>query len=54
MGGDGDFACALEKVSSQGCQVEVVSLKSSTSEALIKTSDRYTDLQDIIQDICKA
>lgn len=53
VGGDGDFACALNKVSSQGCQVEVVSLRSSTSEALIKTSDRYIDLQDIIQDIRK-
>ena len=54
IGGDGDFACALKQVSSQGCQIEVVSLKSSTSEALIKTSDRFTNLQDIVRDIRKA
>lgn len=53
VGGDGDFACALDKVSSQGCQVEVVSLRSATSDALIRSSDRYTDLQDIIKSIRK-
>ena len=53
VGGDGDFACALQKVSSQGCQVEVLSLRSATSEALIKASDRYTDLRDIVPDILK-
>lgn len=53
FGGDGDFACALDKVSSQGCQVEVVSLRSATSEALIRSSDRFTNLQDIIKSIRK-
>lgn len=54
IGGDGDFACALKQVSSQGCQIEVVSLKSITSEALIKTSDRFINLQDIVRNIRKA
>ncbi|MCC3582669.1 MAG: NYN domain-containing protein [Microcoleus sp. PH2017_30_WIL_O_A] len=53
VGGDGDLACALHQVSSQRARVEVVSLRSMTSEALIDVADCYVDLEEIKGKICK-
>jgi len=53
VGGDGDLACALDKVSDQRARVEVVSLRSMTSEALIDVADCYVDLEEIKGKICK-
>ncbi|MBE9188284.1 NYN domain-containing protein [Microcoleus sp. LEGE 07076] len=54
VGGDGDLACALDKVSAQRARVEVVSLRSMTSEALIDVADSYVDLEEIKGKICKS
>ncbi|QYX30525.1 LabA-like NYN domain-containing protein [Sphaerospermopsis torques-reginae] len=51
VGGDGDLACALEQVSRQGIRVEVLGLRSMTSEALIKVADVYTDLAQVKQQL---
>lgn len=53
VGGDGDLACALDKVSDCRARVEVVSLRSMTSEALIDVADSYVDLEEIKGKICK-
>jgi uncharacterized LabA/DUF88 family protein len=53
VGGDGDLACALGKVSDCRARVEVVSLRSMTSEALIDVADSYVDLEEIKGKICK-
>lgn len=53
VGGDGDLACALDKVSDCRARVEVVSLRSMTSEALIDVADYYVDLEEIQGKICK-
>lgn len=53
VGGDGDLACALHQVSSRMARVEVVSLRSMTSEALIDVADSYVDLEEIKGKICK-
>jgi uncharacterized LabA/DUF88 family protein len=49
VSGDGDLAYAVNAVSYQGIRVEVVSLRSMTSDSLINVSDRYIDL-DIIKE----
>jgi len=53
VGGDGDLACALNQVSFQGGRVEVLSLRSMTSEALIDVADCYINLEDVKDKIYK-
>jgi uncharacterized LabA/DUF88 family protein len=45
LSGDGDLAYAVNNVSYRGVQVEVVSLRSMTSDTLINVADCYTDLE---------
>ena len=47
VGGDGDLAYALEQVSRRGIRVEVLGLRTMTSEALINVADMYTDLGQV-------
>ncbi|MDH6100551.1 NYN domain-containing protein [Anabaenopsis sp. FSS-46] len=47
VGGDGDLAYALEQVSRRGIRVEVLGLRTMTSEALINVADVYTDLGQV-------
>lgn len=54
VSGDGDLAYAVDAVSYRGARVEVVSLRSMTSDTLINVSDRYIDLDTIRDDIQKA
>lgn len=54
LSGDGDLSYALNSISYQGVQVEVVSLRSMTSDQLINVADRYTDLYSIQGSISKA
>jgi len=44
VSGDGDLAYAVNAVSYQGVRVEVVSLRSMTSDSLFNVADRYIDL----------
>ncbi|MEO1183345.1 MAG: NYN domain-containing protein, partial [Cyanobacteria bacterium J06636_27] len=53
VSGDGDLAYAVNSVSYRGVRVEVVSLRSMTSDSLINVSDRYIDLEAIKEDIQK-
>jgi uncharacterized LabA/DUF88 family protein len=54
LSGDGDLAYALNSIAYKGVQVEVMSLRSMTSDTLINFSDRYTDLQSIQREISKS
>lgn len=54
VSGDGDLAYAVDAVSYRGIRVEVVSLRSMTSDSLINVADRYIDLENIKEDIQKA
>ncbi|NER00883.1 MAG: NYN domain-containing protein, partial [Cyanothece sp. SIO2G6] len=54
VSGDGDLAYAVDAVSYQGVRVEVVSLRSMTSDSLINVADRYIDLDAIKEDIQKS
>lgn len=54
VSGDGDLAYAVNSASYKGVRVEVVSLRSMTSDSLINVADRYTDLDQIKEDIQKA
>jgi uncharacterized LabA/DUF88 family protein len=54
VSGDGDLAYAVDAVSYRGIRVEVVSLRSMTSDSLINVADRYIDLDAIREDIQKA
>ncbi len=54
VSGDGDLAYAVDAVSYRGIRVEVVSLRSMTSDSLINVADRYIDLDTIKEDIQKA
>jgi uncharacterized LabA/DUF88 family protein len=54
VSGDGDLAYAANAISFQGVRVEVVSLRSMTSDTLINVADLYTDLDSIKQYIQKA
>ncbi|MCM1982692.1 LabA-like NYN domain-containing protein [Lyngbya confervoides] len=54
VSGDGDLAYAVDAVSYRGIRVEVVSLRSMTSDSLINVADRYIDLEHIKDDIRKA
>ncbi len=53
LSGDGDLSYALNSIAYKGVQVEVVSLRSMTSDTLINFADRYTDLQVIQREISK-
>ncbi len=53
VSGDGDLAYAVNAVSYHGVRVEVVSLRTMTSDSLINVSDRYIDLEHIKEDIQK-
>lgn len=53
VSGDGDLAYAVNAVSYQGVRVEVVSLRSMTSDQLINLADRYIDLEMIKDEIKK-
>ncbi len=54
VSGDGDLAYAVDAVSYRGVRVEVVSLRTMTSDSLINVADRYIDLDTIKEDIQKA
>ena len=54
VSGDGDLAYAVDAVSYRGARVEVVSLRSMTSDNLINVADRYIDLDAIKEDIKKS
>lgn len=54
VSGDGDLAYAVDAVSYRGARVEVVSLRSMTSDSLINVADRYIDLDGIREEIQKA
>jgi uncharacterized LabA/DUF88 family protein len=53
VSGDGDLAYAVNAVSYQGSRVEVVSLRSMTSESLIDVADGFVDLDAIKKHIQK-
>ncbi len=53
VSGDGDLAYAVDSISYRGARVEVVSLRSMTSDSLINVADRYIDLDQIKEDIQK-
>lgn len=53
VSGDGDLAYAVNAVGYQGARVEVVSLRSMTSDSLINYADYYVDLSDIKEHIQK-
>lgn len=53
VSGDGDLAYAVDAVSYRGVRVEVVSLRSMTSDSLINVADRYIDLEQVKDDIQK-
>jgi uncharacterized LabA/DUF88 family protein len=53
VSGDGDLAYAADSVSYRGARVEVVSLRSMTSDSLINVADRYIDLDQIKEEIQK-
>jgi uncharacterized LabA/DUF88 family protein len=47
VSGDGDLAYAVNAVSYRGVRIEVVSLRSMTSDSLINYADAYVDLNEI-------
>ncbi|MDJ0618955.1 MAG: NYN domain-containing protein [Calothrix sp. MO_192.B10] len=53
VSGDGDLAYAVNTVSYKGVRVEVVSLRSMTSDSLINVSDYFIDIDSIKQYIQK-
>ncbi|MBE9076596.1 NYN domain-containing protein [Romeria aff. gracilis LEGE 07310] len=53
VSGDGDLAYAVDAASYRGVRIEVVSLRSMTSDSLINVSDRYIDLDGVKNDIKK-
>jgi uncharacterized LabA/DUF88 family protein len=53
VSGDGDLAYAVNAVSYRGVRVEIVSLRSMTSESLVNVADAYVDLNEIKESIQK-
>jgi uncharacterized LabA/DUF88 family protein len=53
VSGDGDLSYAVNAVSYKGARVEVVSLRSMTSDSLINVADRYIDMDAVKEDIQK-
>ena len=54
LSGDGHLAYAVDALSYRGVRVELVSLQSMTSDTLIDLADRYMDLAELQNSICKA
>ncbi len=53
VSGDGDLAYAVNAISYRGARVEVVSLRSMTSDSLINVADSYIDIAAIKDKIQK-
>jgi uncharacterized LabA/DUF88 family protein len=53
LSGDGDLSYAVNAISYRGVKVELVSLRSMTSDHLINVADRFTDLADLQEAIRK-
>ena len=53
VSGNGNLAYAVDAVSQHGVRIEVVGLKSMTSESLINVADTYVDLATLRDDIQK-
>lgn len=53
VSGDGDLSYVVDKISSQSVRVDVISLRSMTSDSLINAADHYIDLEDIKENIKK-
>jgi uncharacterized LabA/DUF88 family protein len=53
LSGDGDLAYAVNAITYRGVKVEVVSLRSMTSESLINVADGFIDLAEIKEAIRK-
>jgi uncharacterized LabA/DUF88 family protein len=53
VSGDGDLAYAVDVASYRGVRIEVISLRSMTSDSLINVADRYIDLDQIKESIQK-
>jgi uncharacterized LabA/DUF88 family protein len=53
VSGDGDLAYAVDAITYRGVRVEVVSLRSMTSDSLINVADCYIDLDTIKENIQK-
>ncbi|MEO1404173.1 MAG: NYN domain-containing protein [Cyanobacteria bacterium J06635_1] len=53
LSGNGGLAYAVDTVSYQGVRIEIVSLRSMTSDSLINVADTYLDLETIQDDIKK-
>lgn len=53
LSGDGNLAYAINALSYRGARVEVVSLRSMTSDGLIDVADQYIDIDTIKEDIQK-
>jgi uncharacterized LabA/DUF88 family protein len=53
VSGNGELAYAVNAISYHGVRVELVSLRSMTSESLLNVCDRYIDLESIRDDIKK-
>lgn len=51
ISGDGDLAYGVNAVSYKGVRVEVVGLRSMTSDSLINVADSYIDINTIKEDI---
>jgi uncharacterized LabA/DUF88 family protein len=51
LSGDGNLAYAVNAIAYRGVQIEVVSLRSMTSDSLINVADRYIDLAMIKADV---
>jgi uncharacterized LabA/DUF88 family protein len=51
LSGDGNLAYAVDTVTYKGVRVEIVSLRSMTSDSLINVADDYIDLETIRQNI---
>ncbi len=51
VSGNGELAYAVNAISYKGVRVEVVSLRSMTSDSLINVADCYIDLDTIKEDI---
>ena len=49
-----DLSCAGEKISNQGLQFELVSLRSLIQESLLNCADRFIDLESIQHEIRKS
>ena len=53
LSGNGDLTYAVNKASYFGARIEIVSLRSMTSDNLINVAERYTDIEKLIEKIAK-